>query len=78
MLTNLLDFAALVIQVIGTVIMFLNSPKNEPKGTFIGTSNPDYETPKKREHRTKRGFFLLAVGFSIQLLSLVIKMLQTK
>ncbi|HEY4063879.1 MAG TPA: hypothetical protein VGM30_18355 [Puia sp.] len=78
MLTNLLEFAALVIQVIGTVIMFFNAPKNEPKGAFIGTLNPDYETPRKREHHTKWGFFLLAMGFGIQLLSLVIKMLQTK
>jgi hypothetical protein len=30
MLTNLLDFAALLIQIIGTLIMFLNAPKNIP------------------------------------------------
>jgi hypothetical protein len=76
MLINLLDLAALVIQVIGTVIMFFNAPKNEPKGSFIGSSDPDCETPRKRERRIKWGLFLLAVGFGIQLLSLIIRMLH--
>jgi len=75
MLTNLLDLLALLIQITGTVIMFLNAPKNEPKGTFVYAGNSDYETPKKRERRTKWGFFLLAVGFAIQLISLLIKMI---
>jgi hypothetical protein len=56
--------------------MFFNAPKNEPKGSFISSSNPDYETPRKRERRIKWGFFLLAVGFGIQLLSLIIRMLH--
>jgi len=73
MLTNILDLTALIIQIIGTIIMFLNAPKNEPKGAFIGTSNPDYKTPQKRERRTKYGFLLLAIGFAIQLASLIIK-----
>jgi hypothetical protein len=78
MLTNLLDLLALLIQITGTVIMFFNAPKNKPEGTFIRASNPDYETPKKRERRIKWGFFLLAIGFAIQLVSLIIKMSQSQ
>jgi hypothetical protein len=78
MLTNCLDLAALLIQITGTIIMFLNAPKNEPKGSFIYASNPDYEAPKRRERRTKRGFLLLAIGFAIQLISLIVKMLSVR
>jgi len=78
MFTNILDLCALLIQITGTVIMFFNVPKNEPKGSFIGASNPDYNTPKKRERQTKWGFLLLAIGFGVQLLSVIIKMCQSK
>jgi hypothetical protein len=59
-LTNLLDFAVLVIQVSSTVIMFFNAKKTSLRAPFSAPAIPTMP-PRKRERRTKWGFFLLAV-----------------
>ncbi len=54
-------------------MLYRNSPINEPKGTFVYGSNSDYETPKKKNKLSKRGFGVIMFGFVIQLLSLIYK-----
>lgn len=73
MLNSLMDLLALIIQIWGTTIMFLNAAKNKPNGSFIIADNPDYVTPNKRERRLRWGFLLLGIGFLIQFISLIMK-----
>ena len=53
-----IDGVALVVQIIASVLMFLNSPINEPSGAFM-VNVVDFETPKKRNSKLKFGFLLL-------------------
>jgi hypothetical protein len=70
--TYLIDLIALVVQIIATVFMFLNSPMNIPSGAFL-VDKVDYSTPNKQNKRLKLGFKLLCVGFVLQMFSLIMK-----
>ncbi len=71
---NFLDFIAVLIQLTGTVVMFLGSPNNKPFGAFVGKSDPDYETPRRKNTIMKIGLAVLGLGFIVQIISLCIKM----
>lgn len=71
-LTNILDLTAITVQIVATIIMFFNGPKNLPAGNFMSNAI-DLEKPKKRESKIKIGFAVLSIGFIIQLGSLIIK-----
>lgn len=74
-MTNLLDILALIIQIIATILMFLNSPSNKPEGNFIYSDDPDYLLPKRKNKWLKKGFLILCIGFMLQLISLFTKQL---
>lgn len=67
-----IDFFALFIQIIASVIMFQNSPENKPQGIFM-RNTVDIQTPKRRNNSLRFGFLLLCVGFVLQMGSLIIK-----
>jgi hypothetical protein len=56
--------------------MFYNSPENKPEGLFFGDGN--LEPPKRKNRRLKLGFFILAIGFAVALISMVTKMIVEK
>ncbi len=70
---TLIDFTALTLQIVATLIMFSNSPINKPFGAFVGASNPDYETPRRKQIWLKRGLGILCLGFFFQLISLIMR-----
>ena len=72
-LVTILDFTALIVQLIGSGIMYKNSPENKSDGFFIYSSGPDYKTPKKKNEKFKWGFFVLGLGFFLALISLLLK-----
>lgn len=72
-ITNWVDVIALIIQIVGTMLMAINAPKNKPMGTFAGLG-VDYKTPLKRENYIRMGLIVLCVGFILQLVSLIIKL----
>jgi hypothetical protein len=70
-----LDILALVIQLSGAIMMFLNSPNNT---SSIDPLLDDYEEEAqpiedKKNKRLKQGFLLLLIGILITLISTVIK-----
>jgi hypothetical protein len=69
---KILDILALIIQIMATAFMFFNSPVNVAEGGWISATNPDMETPRKKNKNLKRGFLFLCLGFCIQLISLII------
>jgi hypothetical protein len=71
-ITYCIDLIALVVQIIATFFMFLNSPINIPSGAFMG-NDVDYSTPNKQNKRLKFGFKLLCIGFVLQMFSLIMK-----
>lgn len=69
---KLMEISSILFQLVGSIILFLNSPINEPTGSFIYSENPNYDKPKKKNISLKWGFGVMLVGFCIQLLTLVI------
>ena len=74
-LIKILDLAALIVQLVGSWIMFKNSPENKPNGVFVGSENPDYKQSIKKNLKLKRGFLILGVEFFLALISLLLKTL---
>jgi hypothetical protein len=74
--TNILDFIALIIQLLGTYIMFKNSPDNKPEGVVYlrQFGEVDFKKPKKKNLWLNNGFFILGLGFAVALISLILKM----
>lgn len=70
-----LEAFALSVQIAGTLIMALNSPKNIPVGAFMtsGTTTEAYSKPKRRNDYTRYGLILLCIGFALQLMFLILK-----
>jgi len=66
---KLLDFAALIVQIAGTLLMALNAPSNRPAGAYVYSANDDFGRIKRRNRNTKIGLVILCSGFFIQLLS---------
>jgi len=70
---TIIDLGSLIFQIIGSGILYYNSPINEPKGTFIYNGDPDYEKIKKKNLRNKLGFKLLTLGLLIQFVNTLYK-----
>lgn len=70
LLTIVLDFVSVFIQLIGTGIMFFNSPINELGKTSYG--GKDKEVSRKNKF-LKMGFLILAIGFIIQIIDMILK-----
>jgi hypothetical protein len=69
----LLDILALFVQIFGTLMMYFNSPINEPVGMVVTANGPDFKKLNKRNKSLKRGFAVLLTGFIIELINLLIK-----
>ena len=69
--TTLLDFISLAIQIVGSWIMYKNSPDNIPSGLIF--AKVDTLQPQFKNMMVKRGFFLLGVGFVLTFLSMMLK-----
>lgn len=65
---KILDILSIIIQIAGSIILYIYSPINKPDGAFISASNPSYDKPKKRNKRSRNGFLLLFIGITIQLI----------
>jgi hypothetical protein len=66
------DALALIIQFIGAIVMYNNSPINRTTGTTHGgVYNPAPVNKKNRNLRN--GFLLLSIGIILSLISLLIK-----
>ena len=64
----LIDIAALIIQIIGTLVMYFNTPNNRvPIYMF------DETIPEKKNRNLRIGLIILCCGFILQLISLVLK-----
>jgi hypothetical protein len=74
-LTIIIDFTSLSIQLIGTWIMFKNSPDNKPEGVVFlkGWGDIDYDEPKRKNKKFKNGFLILGIGFILAFISLLLK-----
>ena len=66
------DLIALLIQIVASILMFLNSPMNKPQGSFM-VNKVDVATPLKRNNKLRFGFLLLCIGFVLQMASLLMK-----
>lgn len=73
---TIIDLSSLMFQIIGSWILFYNSPINEPNGTLIYNSDPDYNKLNKKNKRTKLGFMLLTIGLLIQFVNTLYKGLK--
>jgi hypothetical protein len=71
-ITTILDLLALVVQFVGSLVMYLNSPLNRPEGVIFGAG--DTIIPKQRNRRLKTGFSILALGLFIALVSKILSM----
>ena len=74
-ISTILSFVALFVQIAGAYIMYKNSPDNKSnvaQSTSFG--NADYDTPKRRNRRIKTGFGILAIGFIIQMISMIVQL----
>jgi hypothetical protein len=67
-----LDILALIIQFIGAIIMYQNSPINKLTGAMFG-GNYNEDIPRQKNRRLRFGFLLLASGILISLVSLLLK-----
>lgn len=74
--TNIIDLISLLFQVIGSGILFFNSPINEPKGMIVNIENPDYNKLEKRNKKSKLGFSLITIGLLIHFFHLLVKSIQ--
>jgi hypothetical protein len=69
------DVAALLIQLLATILMYLNSPDNTAKGFHMfGEDDEKFRRiDNKRNKRLRFGFLLLLIGIAISLISTIIK-----
>ena len=70
--TDILDILSLLVQFLGAIIMYLNSPINRITGNTHG-GNYDQSIPKKKNQNLKNGFLLLSVGIILSIVSLLLK-----
>jgi len=70
--TKIIDIIALVIQFIGALLMYLNSPINRITGTQFG-GNYDNTKPNLKNKILKIGFLVLSIGILFSIISLLLK-----
>jgi hypothetical protein len=70
-IASIINSTGLVLDILGALLIFFNSPKLEAT-TFIGASSTDTVTERKNKI-AKAGMGLIATGFILQLISNFIK-----
>jgi len=69
-----IDVLALLIQLAGAVLMYLNSPNNtETNASFFDDYDDVKPVEDQKNKRLKNGFLLLVIGILISLVSIIIK-----
>jgi hypothetical protein len=71
-IATILDFAALIVQVTGSFIMFNNSPINKSDG-LLADDFDDTPIITRKNKRLRNGFLILAIGFLLAFISLILK-----
>jgi len=73
-ITTIIDFISLGLQLVGAVIMYRNSPVNQmPWGSTFADASMFRKKFKKKNDWLRYGFLILAVGVCLSLASLFIK-----
>jgi hypothetical protein len=69
---KVLDLIALLIQLVGAIVMYYNSPQNRATGTQSGG---DYNNEKAamKNRMLSWGFLLLAVGIALSIILLIVR-----
>ncbi|WP_377184716.1 hypothetical protein [Mucilaginibacter ximonensis] len=69
------DALALILQFVGTLFMYLNSPVNKPEGVVYlkNFGETSFAVPKRRNKMLRVGFLTLAIGCGVALISLILK-----
>jgi len=73
LLEKLLDILALIVQLIGALMMYKNSPINTLQYPTQMGGVTDVKTYKIKNRWLERGLLILVIGFAIGLFSLLMK-----